>query len=115
VDDDSLVRETLEAGLKRKHYRITCAAGGAQALKLIRENRGAYDAVITDQMMPGMTGTELGEIVAQENPGLPLILVTGFASALNEPKVKAMGFSAMLMKPVTIDELDGAVRHAKRQ
>ena len=115
VDDDVLVRETLEAGLRRKRYRITSVAGGAQALKMIRENRGAFDAVITDQMMPGMTGTELGEIVANENPGLPLILVTGFASALNEPKVKAMGFSAMLMKPVTIDELDGAVRLVKRR
>jgi signal transduction histidine kinase/ActR/RegA family two-component response regulator len=114
VDDDVMVRETLEAGLRRRKYRITCASGGAQALKLIRENRGAYDAVITDQMMPGMTGTEFGAIVAQENPGLPMILVTGFASALNEAKVKAMGFTAMLMKPVTIDELDGVVRRAQR-
>lgn len=115
VDDDALVRETLEAGLRRKHYRITSVAGGAQALKKIRENPGAFDAVITDQIMPGMTGTELGEIVASENPDLPLILVTGFASALNESKVKAMGFSAMLMKPVTVDELDAAVRMAKRR
>jgi CheY-like chemotaxis protein len=112
VDDDDLVRETLEEGLRRKKYRITCAAGGAQALKLIRERRGGFDAVITDHMMPGMTGAELGEIIAQENPGLPLILVTGFASALNEPKVKALGFSAMLMKPVTIEDLDHAVRKA---
>jgi CheY-like chemotaxis protein len=112
VDDDDLVRETLEEGLRRKKYLITCAAGGAQALKLIRERRGGFDAVITDHMMPGMTGAELGEIIAQENPGLPLILVTGFASALNEPKVKALGFSAMLMKPVTIEDLDHAVRKA---
>ena len=74
-----------------------------------------FDAVITDQMMPGMTGTELGEILAHENPGLSLILVTGFASALNESKVKAMGFSAMLMKPVTIDDLDNAVRLAQHR
>ena len=66
-------------------------------------------------MMPGMTGIELGEILAHENPGLPLILVTGFASALNEDKVKAMGFSAMLMKPVTIDDLDHAVRLAQQR
>ena len=66
-------------------------------------------------MMPGMTGIELGEILAHENPGLPLILVTGFASALDEAKVKAMGFSAMLMKPATIDELDSAVRLAQQR
>ena len=51
--------------------------------------------------------------MALENPGLPLILVTGFASALNEPKVKAMGFSAMLMKPVSIEQLDAAVQSAQ--
>jgi signal transduction histidine kinase/CheY-like chemotaxis protein len=115
VDDDLLVRETLEAGLRHRKYRVVCATGGAQALKLVREKRGVFDAVITDQMMPGMTGIELGEILAHENPGLPLILVTGFASALNEAKVKAMGFSAMLMKPVTIDELDNAVRLAQQR
>jgi nitrogen-specific signal transduction histidine kinase/CheY-like chemotaxis protein len=115
VDDDLLVRETLEAGLRHRKYRITCASGGAQALKLVREHRGGFDAIITDQMMPGMTGIELGEILAHEHPGVPLILVTGFASALSEAKVKAMGFSAMLMKPVTIDDLDNAVRKTQHR
>ncbi|HTO04786.1 MAG TPA: CHASE4 domain-containing protein, partial [Opitutus sp.] len=115
VDDDVLVRETLEAGLRNRKYRITCATSGAQALKLVREQRGVFDAVVTDQMMPGMTGIELGEILARENPALPLILVTGFASALDEAKIKALGFSAMLMKPVTIDELDNAVRLAQQR
>jgi CheY-like chemotaxis protein len=71
--------------------------------------------VITDQMMPGMTGMELGEILAHQNPGLTLILVTGFASALDEEKVKALGFSAMLMKPVTIDDLDNALRRTQHR
>ena len=115
VDDDALVRETLAAGLRRLGYRTTCAAGGAQALKFVREQRGAFDAVITDQMMPGMMGIELGEIIASENPGLPLLLVTGFASALSEQKVKSMGFSAMLMKPVTIEQLEVALKNALRR
>jgi CheY-like chemotaxis protein len=115
VDDDELVRETLEAGLRHRKYRVTCAAGGAQALKLVREQSGSFDAVITDQMMPGMTGIELGEILARESPTLSLILVTGFASALSETKVKAMGFAAMLMKPVTIDDLDKAVQRARQR
>ena len=115
VDDDELVRETLEAGLRHRRYRVTCAAGGAKALKLVREKRDFFDAVITDQMMPGMTGIELGEIIARENPAMTLILVTGFASALSEAKVKAMGFSAMLMKPVTIDDLDQAVQRARQK
>jgi CheY-like chemotaxis protein len=115
VDDDVLVRETLEAGLRHRNYRVTCAPCATQALKLVREKRGFFDAVITDQMMPGMTGTELGEILAHENRGLPLILVTGFASALDEGKVKSLGFSAMLMKPVTIDQLDNALRLAQHR
>ena len=115
VDDDALVRETLETALRRRNFAITCASSGAEALELIRAGRDAYDIVITDQKMPGMTGSELGEILVREWPKLPIILLTGFASGLDEASVKAIGFDAMLMKPVTIDELIRAVRAASHR
>ena len=62
-----------------------------------------------------MTGSELGEILVREWPKLPIILLTGFASGLDEASVKAIGFDAMLMKPVTIDELIRAVRAASHR
>ncbi len=110
VDDDQMVRETLSAGLKRLGYDVVPASGGREALEVLRGGNEAIDLVVTDQMMPGMTGAELGRIVVAERPGLPLVLITGYASALNEKSVKALGFSTMLMKPVTMDVLDRTLR-----
>lgn len=113
VEDDKLVRDTLAAGLRRAGYEVVVADSGPAALELIRRDAGSFDGLITDQMMAGMTGLELGQRLIAEGRRLPMFLVTGYAAALNEPTVKAMGFAAMLMKPVTIEELDRALRAAR--
>lgn len=113
VDDDELVRRTLEAGLRRLGYDVVSVEGGAQALERIRANGANFLVMLTDQMMPGMSGTELGEILKAECPKLPKVLMTGYAAALEEPQVRAMGFAAMLMKPATIDELDSVIRRVR--
>lgn len=109
VDDDAMVRETVEAGLRRVGYEVTTASGSVQALASIHANAD-FNVVVTDQMMPGMTGTELGALLAKEYPSLPLVLLTGYASAMNETKVKELGFSAMLMKPISMELLDRTLR-----
>lgn len=113
VDDDAMVRETLVAGLKRLGYDVLPVSSGPEALKALDQPIGHVDLMVTDQMMPGMTGSELGQRVLSQRPDLPLVLITGYASALNEEKVKAMGFRAMLMKPVTLDLLDRTLRAAR--
>ncbi len=115
VDDDEMVRDTLVAGVRRLGYDVVPVGGGVEALDLVRTSATGFDLVITDQMMPGMTGTELGQKLIAEQPGLRMILMTGYASALNEPNVKAMGFAAMLMKPVTMEELQRAIRAARER
>lgn len=113
VDDDEMVRGTLVAGIRRLGCDVVPVASGSEALDAVRTSASRFDLVITDQMMPGMTGTELGQKLAGERPGLRMILMTGYASALNEPNVKAMGFSAMLMKPVTLEQLERAIHSAR--
>lgn len=112
VDDDVLVRETLEAGARRLGYRVISAAGAAEALRLFESDPGAFDVVITDQLMPGWTGLELGDRLRRVRSNVPLILITGYAAALDERTVKASGFAAMLMKPVTIEAVDRAIQVA---
>jgi signal transduction histidine kinase/ActR/RegA family two-component response regulator len=113
VDDDAMVRETLVAGLKRLGYDVLPVSSGPEALNALEQAAGQIDLMVTDQMMPGMTGVELGQRVSSQRPDLPMVLITGYASALSEEKVKAMGFRAMLMKPVTLDLLDRTLRAAR--
>jgi signal transduction histidine kinase/ActR/RegA family two-component response regulator len=112
VDDDSLVRSTIEAGLARMGYEVCTAQGGAHALQLVEADPDRFDVLVTDQMMPGMTGLELGQEIAKVRPTLPCILISGYAAALNERQVKALGFAGLIMKPVTLDQLDKTLQSA---
>ena len=105
VDDDHLVRETIARGLKRMGHEVTPVPSGDAALKILEDEHQEFDLLLSDQLMPGMTGLQLGERAAALRPGLPMVLMSGFAASLNEETVLSKGFQALLMKPVTMDQL----------
>lgn len=75
VDDEEIPR-TLRTLILRKHgYRVIAAASGAEAIELV--SREKVDLVLTDQMMPSMSGTELATSVKTAQPGMPVILISG--------------------------------------
>ena len=77
VDDDRLVLMSTAAMLEDRNHRATVAQSGSEALKLLRTR--PFDLVITDQGMPGMSGTELIERLRAEFPVLPVLLATAYA------------------------------------
>lgn len=106
VDDDPLVRRTIVAGLKRVGYMVFDAGGGQSALNIIDESAEDIQLVITDQMMPGISGNELRKRIASLYPDLPVILMSGYTSGLDDTENKNSGFARILMKPIAIDQLD---------
>jgi len=99
------VRETIARGLKRMGHEVTPVPSGDAALKILEDEHQEFDLLLSDQLMPGMTGLQLGERAAALRPGLPMVLMSGFAASLNEETVLSKGFQALLMKPVTMDQL----------
>ena len=77
VDDEELVRESTADMLNRLGYDVVQAKDGSQALERLGE-RTTIDALVTDYLMPGMTGRELAERARRERPGLPVLLITGY-------------------------------------
>ncbi len=78
VDDEELVRTTTAEMLGELGYRVVEAKSAEEALKLI--GRGVpFDLVITDHLMPGMTGTELASEVQERRPALPVLVISGYA------------------------------------
>ena len=75
VDDEKIPRMLRAAVLEKQGYRILTAASAKEALDLLAQQR--FDLVLTDQMMPGMSGTELTKLVKSTYPGLPVIIVSG--------------------------------------
>jgi CheY-like chemotaxis protein len=83
-----------------------------EALELFRAKADRFDMVITDMMMPNMTGDRLAQELLQIRPGIPIILCTGFSERITEEKAKAMGIREFVMKPLVIKDLAQAMRRA---
>jgi CheY-like chemotaxis protein len=75
VDDEETPRTLRKLILQKQGYRVVTAASGAEALEVL--NRADINLVLSDQMMPGMTGTELTKSVKAMRPAMPVILISG--------------------------------------
>jgi CheY-like chemotaxis protein len=77
VDDEELVRASTADMLGDLGYRVIEAASAEDALKRLGE--AAVDVVVTDHLMPGMTGTDLAREVQERRPGIPVLVISGYA------------------------------------
>jgi CheY-like chemotaxis protein len=84
VDDDPLVSMGTVAMLEDLGHSTMEASSGKQALSIL-EATPEIDVVVTDQAMPGMTGTELAKKIREIRPKLPIILATGYAELPDNP------------------------------
>jgi PAS domain S-box-containing protein len=112
VEDEKAQRESVERGLEHLGYRVTARADGRSALTAFKKDPAAFDLVITDQIMPKMTGLELAGAIAALRPDMPIVLCTGFSEKVNEEVVGTLGVRAVLMKPYTIREVSRVIRQA---
>ncbi len=83
VDDDPLVLANTAELLEDLGHRVIAVSDGEAALAVLRRQE-AFDILVTDQMMPGMTGTQLAKIVKEERPNLPVLLVSGYAELVED-------------------------------
>ncbi len=110
VDDEPALLKALGGYLRSIGYCITEAGTAEEAMELYRQRGGAFDLLITDQSMPGMTGLNLVEKIRAEKPGLPVLLLTGFADEVLEQKAKAIGVQNIVLKPFTRSEISSVIQ-----
>lgn len=103
VDDEFLVRMSTADMLTDLGYEVVEADNAEQALQIF-DDRSLIDIVITDHLMPGMTGTDLIRRVRAIRPGLPVLMVSGYAQMEGIP-----ADIARLTKPFRADELEIAL------
>jgi two-component system cell cycle sensor histidine kinase/response regulator CckA len=108
VDDEEPVRRFVERALRAAGYRTATADDGpaamAEATRL-----GAFDILVTDVMMPAMTGDELARRLRLQEPALKVLYLTGFSDRLFKEKVTLWEDEAYLDKPCTVKGLLEAV------
>jgi PAS domain S-box-containing protein len=110
VDDEPFQADMFKHMLGLLGYHVESCNSGAQALALFEKNPQAFDLVVTDMIMPKMTGEELAAKMLQIRPGLPIILATGYSANITEAKAKAIGIQAFALKPLVMQELSELIR-----
>jgi DNA-binding NtrC family response regulator len=81
VDDETAVRRFAARVLERDGFGVLEATDGAQALEIVRDQGVPIEAVVSDIVMPRMNGVELMDALSASHPDLPVILMSGYATA----------------------------------
>jgi PAS domain S-box-containing protein len=111
VEDDRQVRSILRRVLVKAGYRILLAENGAEALTLFTAHEGPIHLVVTDVVMPKMSGKELATHLALRYPELKVLYMSGFTDdALGHHGVLQPG-TPFIAKPFTAEQLKTKVRH----
>ena len=111
VEDERSILNLVTASLKPDGYRLLSAASGPEALDLAASYEGSIDLIVTDAMMPGMTGIELVDQLLVTRPGLAVIVMSGYTlGSLGVPAPDRVILA--LQKPFTPNELRTMVRKA---
>jgi EAL domain-containing protein (putative c-di-GMP-specific phosphodiesterase class I) len=112
VDDDEPLARSLSRVLQGAGYEVTIAHDGAVAAKAVM--RRAFDVIVSDIDLPGMTGVDLLRVVRAYDLDVPLILMTGAPSIDTATEAVSLGALEYLRKPFPNDVLLKAVEHASR-
>jgi two-component system cell cycle sensor histidine kinase/response regulator CckA len=110
AEDEADVREIARQFLESGGYQVIEAKNGAEAIQVARANVGKIDLLVTDMVMPGMTGQELAMQLQREQPGLCVIFMSGYSEHAATEMADADPGVRLLTKPFSRSALLRAVR-----
>jgi len=105
VDDQDMVARVTARGLQRQGFRVISHTDGRRALADFIQTPEIFDIVITDQIMPNMSGVRLTRKIHGVRPDIPVILITGFRDSFNEQQAKEAGVTDFVLKPTSHRDL----------
>jgi CheY-like chemotaxis protein len=108
VDDEIGILSALRRTLRREGYEILTAESGAEALQALE--RHPVDLLVSDQKMPGMSGTQLIEQLADRHGHVPRVVLTGWPEEIPADERAALGIRALIPKPWDDAELKAVLR-----
>jgi len=110
VDDEPSLAEVAREMLVRLGYQVDIFTSSVGALEQLRRHPDHYRLLITDQTMPTLSGIDLTRQARAVQPGLPVVLYTGYSTAVDGPEARQAGIKAFLMKPLSMTRLATVVR-----
>ena len=110
VDDEKSITQMLNSMLSRLGYRVTQKNSSIEALDLLLREHDNFDLVVTDMLMPKLSGIQLVEEARRNHINLPVILCTGFCDHCDTNRMEDAGIHIVVKKPFTKAEISEAVR-----
>jgi PAS domain S-box-containing protein len=111
VEDEKEVALNLKNMLGKLGYKVTAAHQPQKALRMLREEKKAFDLMIVDQVMSGMTGIQLVHELRQLEIHIPVILISGYLEPGHTQKAKAAGIEKLMVKPIHTRDMAQAIRN----
>jgi CheY-like chemotaxis protein len=108
VEDEDGVRRVLETMLQRHGYKVLSSTSSTDALVVAEQHTGAIHLLITDVVMPGMSGRKMAECLIQHRPDMRVLYVSGYGDPASG------GDAALLQKPFSTQELALKIREVLR-
>ena len=110
VDDEPEVRKLVSAMVGQSGYSVMTADSGEHALTLYKNHKGQIDLLITDVIAPGMSGPMLADKLAEFQPDLKVLYISGYDNTHVVQKYVVEKGHALLTKPFTLEEMQNKVR-----
>jgi CheY-like chemotaxis protein len=110
IDDEVVIADVVQQLLGSLGYTVRTSSDSIEALELFKSAPNDFDLVITDMTMPNMTGDKLAAELLKINPGIPVILFTGFHKRISADTAAEIGIRAFANKPVAKEDLAKIVR-----
>ena len=105
VEDEAAVREVTREALEMGGYLVLEASGAEEAAQIVEDRSAVIDLLLTDVVMPGMSGPELARQVSKSRPGLITLFMSGYADSEILRTSAPGGLQNHIQKPFTIDGL----------
>ncbi len=110
VDDEKMARKNLEYVLQKEGYEVVIAASGMEAIAAIEQH--SFDAVITDLKMEKVDGMDVLDAAKKKDPGIEVIMVTGYATVTAAVAAMKKGSGHFLSKPLKLEEIRATLKDA---
>ena len=110
VDDEETLVQMAERGLSVLGYQVKGFVSSVEALRAFRVTPEAFDIVVSDLTMPGLTGDVLARELRKLRPQIPVIILTGAAERITQRADCAAAIDCILLKPITVGGLTTALR-----
>jgi CheY-like chemotaxis protein len=112
IDDEAAVLDVTRGALERMGYEVTAVSSGVEALDLFSNDPDCFDLIITDMVMPRMTGVALARQILEIRLDMPVILYSGLIEEMTDEQARSIGIRGLLKKPSMVKELAAAVSRA---